>query len=146
MRVEGGETGCQRLFDELGLRAYSDLDHARVHRLTVDTYALQHPERYCRSAKSFAAHLTGLSCFIEREGSPAVYAAVNRWLSGSSPVARPAVPAGRGALTIGDLSDSSGEPHPAQVERWARSTWDAYRELHSLARSWIDQALASPTP
>ncbi len=40
---------------------------ARYHRIVVDVYALQHPERYGRSAKSFAAHLTGLCAWIENE-------------------------------------------------------------------------------
>ena len=40
---------------------------ARYHRIVVEVYALQHPERYGRSAKSFAAHLTGLGAWIENE-------------------------------------------------------------------------------
>jgi hypothetical protein len=30
------------------------------------------------------------------------------------------------------------------VERWARSTWDAYSALQPLARRWIAEALDAP--
>ncbi len=60
LAIEGGTQACQALFDGMTLRAMSDMRYARVHRLAVDAYAMQHPDRYGRSAKSFAAHLTGL--------------------------------------------------------------------------------------
>ncbi len=142
LAIEGGTEGCQALFEEMTLQALSDVRYARVHRLAVDVYAMQHPDRYGRSAKSFAAHLTGLCCGVEFEGSETTNAAVQRWLSGGSPVDRPAVPAQRGAMTIADVL-AAGDPaeHARAVERWARMTWDAYAALHRLARAWIATAL-----
>ena len=65
--------GCQRLFESIGLREYDDMRFARYHRIVVDVYAMQHPDRYGRSAKSFAAHLTGLCAWLEDEtGAQAV--------------------------------------------------------------------------
>src|SRR5258708_6044254 len=81
--VADGIAGCQRLFESLGLREFEDMRFARYHRIVVDVYAMQHPDRYGRSAKSFAAHLTGLCAWLEDEaGAPAVNSAVQRWLSG----------------------------------------------------------------
>lgn len=81
--VAGGTEGCQRLFETIGLREYEDMRLARYHRIVVDVYALQHPGRYGRSAKSFAAHLTGLCAWLENEtNSRSVNALVQRWLSG----------------------------------------------------------------
>ncbi len=57
--VPDGTAGCVALFEEVQVRDYSDFRYARVYRKMVDTYCLQHPDRYCASAKSFAAHLTG---------------------------------------------------------------------------------------
>ena len=142
LAIEGGTEGCQALFDEMTLRALSDVRYARLHRLSVDVYAMQHPDRYGRSAKSFAAHLTGLCCGVEFGGSETVNAAVQRWLSGSVPITRPTEPAQRGAMTIADVLAAEGPAeHAGAVERWARTTWDAYAALHALARAWIATAL-----
>ena len=59
---------CQEMFDHLLARSFSDLTYGRLHRLFVDLYSLQHPDKYCDSAKSFAAHLTGLCCVMEHSG------------------------------------------------------------------------------
>jgi hypothetical protein len=93
LAVAGGTEGCQRLFESIGLREYEDMRFARYHRIVVDVYAMQHPDQYGRSAKSFAAHITGLCAWIEHEAeAQSVNAAVQRWLSGPSPIARPELP------------------------------------------------------
>ena len=145
MAVAGGSQGCQRLFESIGLREYDDMRFGRYHRIVVDLYAMQHPDRYGRSAKSFAAHLTGLCAWLEDEAdSQSVNAAVQRWLSGPSPIDKPPVPRRYGALTIRELVD---EADPARygdaLRRWARSTWQAYAPLHAIARAWIDTAVAT---
>jgi hypothetical protein len=53
------------------------------------------------------------------------------------------LPTFRGKVTIGDVHgiddpDASGKA----VDAWARSTWDAYRDLHQVARQWLAQAAA----
>jgi hypothetical protein len=143
--LRGGTVGCQAIMDELLARDFSDIAYFRVHRMMVDTYSLQHPDRYCASAKSLAAHLTGLCWLIEHRGSRAVGSeSLRRWLNGKPPIEKPELPAFRGRLTVADVRDSSDpEAYAQEVERWARSTWDAYSSLHSLARQWIHQALAS---
>ncbi|MDP9251421.1 MAG: DUF5946 family protein [Chloroflexota bacterium] len=78
--VDGGTEGCQRLFESIGLHEYEDMRFARHHRIVVDVYAMQHPDRYGRSAKSFAAHLTGLCAWLEDEDDPIRYGgALRRW-------------------------------------------------------------------
>ena len=144
LAVAGGSAGCQRLFDSIGLREYEDMRFARYHRIVVDVYAMQHPDCYGRSAKSFAAHLTGLCAWLDDEvGAQSVNAAVQRWLSGPSPVARPEPPASFGATTIGDVA-ATDDPvaYCDAVRRWARSTWAAYSALHGTARDWIAAASA----
>ena len=144
LSTAGGTEGCQRLFESIGLREYEDMRFARYHRVVVDVYAMQHPDRYGRSAKSFAAHLTGLCAWLEDESrAPSVNASVQRWLSGPSPIDRPPLPRSYGAVTIRELVD---EADPARygdrLRRWARSTWDAYAPLHGIAQIWIALALA----
>jgi hypothetical protein len=137
--VPGGVEGCQKLFDYESVREYGDLKFAGRRRLVVDTYALQHPERYCASATSLAAHLTGVCIAIEHRAREQVLNdAMQRWLSRRPQLVKPALPVTRGALTIADvLAESDVIDHRAVVERWARATWAAYTELHPIARAWV---------
>jgi hypothetical protein len=149
MPVEGGETGCQKMFEDLVARDFGNVLYFRSHRMLVDTYALQHPERYCVSAKSLAAHLTGLCWLLERDGSRAVGGeALRRWLNGPAMMEKPAsLPVHRGDLTIASvIGTHDPETHGRAVEAWARSTWQAYAALHPLARRWIDAAVAQDSP
>src|SRR5262249_25137800 len=143
LRVSGGTAGCQALMDELLARDFSNVIYFRVHRQMVDTYALQHPERYCASAKSLAAHLTGLCWLLERGGSRAVGSEpLRRWLDGKVALDKPELPAERGSLTIADVRGIDDPvAYAAAVDRWARATWEAYAPLHGLAHDWIETAL-----
>ena len=100
---------------------------------------LQHPERYCVSAKSLAARPVGLRLALERGGHPSDLTAVQRWLNGPPAIEKPALPSSRGGLTIGDVHGATdADAHAAAVERWARSTWKAYAAVRPLARRWIE--------
>jgi hypothetical protein len=139
--VEGGTAGCQLLFDELrgGQLVASTY---QLQRLTVDTYCMQHPDRYCVSAKSLAAHLTGLCWALEYSGHPSGLKALQRWLDGRAPIEKPELPSVRGALTVADvIGTPDAERRAAAIGRWAHSTWDAYSALHSVARRWVEEAL-----
>src|SRR5678809_222167 len=91
--VPGGRAGCQRLFDEVLAREFGDYRYGREHRLTVDCYALQHPAEYMRSAKSYAAHPTGVYAALEGDGTADVNRAVQKWLNGPQAFERPDHPA-----------------------------------------------------
>jgi hypothetical protein len=146
LAVAGGTEACQRLFESIGVREFEDMRFARYHRIVVDVYAMQHPDRYGRSAKSFATHLTGLCAWLENEGgAQAVNASVQRWLSGPPPIVRPMLPPSYGALTIRELVDEVDPvPYGEALRRWARATWDAYAPLHPIAQTWIAAAVTQP--
>lgn len=145
--VSDGTAGCQRLFDALIARDFGDALYFRVHRLAVDSYSLQHPDRYCASAKSMAAHLVGLYWILEQGGDPAIGSEpLRRWLDGPKSLARPEPPSFRGELKVKDvLAVDTPAQYAAAVRRWAESTWAAYSELHALARNWAQEALAFRT-
>jgi hypothetical protein len=138
----GGAAGCQAIFDEILGRDFGDVAYFRVHRMLVDTYCLQHPERYCASAKSFVAHLGGLCSILEHGASRAVGADwLRQWLDGTPSIERPAPPGTRGALTIAEVRGAADPvAHGEAVERWARATWEAYLPLHATARAWVAAA------
>jgi hypothetical protein len=114
-------------------------------RLLIDTFAMQHPRRSCKSAKSYAAHFAGLCCGVEYGGSEKVYIAIGRWLSGPAErigLTRPQEPDYRGKLTLRHMYDvdvqADFEP---RLREWAADVWDAYTSQHEIARRWIETAL-----
>lgn len=141
--VEGGKEGCRARFEELVGRDFGNPLFFAVHRQFVDTYCLQHPDEFCVSAKSLAAHLVGLCLILEHGISAATGSArLRRGLNGSSVIEKPPLPAARGSITLGDL-ETIEDPAAWReaVQGWAESTWEAYRHLHQLARSWATSGL-----
>jgi len=138
-----GRAGCQQLFDEILAREFSDYRYGRTHRLTVDVYALQHPTEYMRSAKSYAAHLTGMYAVLEDDVSFFTNRAVQEWLNGPKTLTRPDHPSPleRGALTVVHVHEANDpQEHVRRVREWAESTWGAWRAYHNLAKQWIAEA------
>lgn len=137
-RPSGGRTGCQSAFDQLSAQAWSSPIRGAVHNLVVDAYALQHPEEYGRSAKSYAAHLLGLCCGVEHPGDQKLYWSIARWLDGPKTVGKPALLTSRGLLTVADVSRSADDfAYPDSVRAWARAVWDAYANQHAQAHQWL---------
>jgi hypothetical protein len=107
--------------------------------LAFDAYCMQHPATYCRSAKSYAAHLMRLACGVEHDGARTVYDAIRRWLDGHVQLEKPPVPEHRGEITIADIAAADNDV----IRAWAENVWAAYAEQHALARGWIAAALGA---
>ncbi|HEY3345141.1 MAG TPA: DUF5946 family protein [Anaerolineaceae bacterium] len=144
-RGVGGSAGCQEIMHSVSNRVYSDpalpSDYAS-YRAAVDCYALQHPEIYCVSAKSYAAHLAGLCCRMEFGGKQEIQSAIQEWLDGPVDMEKPPLLAQRGEVTVLALTgaaDPVGFTHI--VDRWAESVWEAYAGLQGAAHSYIELAL-----
>lgn len=140
---ECGALDCEALRDALLTRDYEQpVAFWRYHRMAVDAYCLQH-DAYVASAKSLAAHLCGLCVAFEGEGNSGEgLRALQAWLSTNPRIQKPALPAHRrGELTVESVSGIE-EPRAfgAGVERWARAVWEAYVELHPVAREWLAAA------
>jgi len=134
---------CQDVFDEILAREFGDFRYAREHRLTVDTYALQHPERYMRSARSYAAHLTGAYAALGPSDAGRTNRVVQQWLSRPTALQRPdhPPPLQRGAVTLLHVLEADNpEEHLRRVREWAASAWEAWRSFHPVAKRWIDEA------
>ena len=140
--VRGGTEGCQSRYEELLARDYEDQAFFAVHGMFVDIYSLQHPERYCRSAKSLAVHLVRLGQVMEEEVSAASPGtALRDWVDGSRQLEKPPLPEARGDITLGDVEAIDEAAAWSEALRgWAASTWQAYADLHPLARRWAEEA------
>jgi hypothetical protein len=140
----GGRDGCQAEFDRLNALAWTSPARAGVHNLVVDAYAMQHPEEYGKSPKSYIAHLTALAFAAEHAGDPRDYWKIARALEGRVTLDKPPLITSRGAMTIADVgAAASDQEHQERVHLWGRAVWDAYRDQHTLARQWLEMALRS---
>lgn len=133
-----GFADCRAMWDHLLAESFSNFAYARFHRPIVDAYSLQHPDEYCRSAKSYVAHLTGMCVAVEHGGSPRLNAAVQRWLSTNPRIEKPPVPDSRGVVTAGSVLALQ---QPAQIAEalgiWFAAVWNAYEPLHPVTHEWI---------
>jgi len=129
---------CKAMWDHLLAESFSNFPYARFHRAIVDAYSLQHPEEYCKSPKSYAAHLTGMCVAVEHGGDRTINAAVQRWLSGNPKIDKPPVPGERGRLTLASVIDV-GSPAEITValEAWFAEVWHAYGQQHEVTHRWI---------
>lgn len=138
----GSSEGCWALYGEVLAREFSDPRYFAAHRLTVDTYAAQHPGRpERRASQSVNVHLIALHLVLERGAAPAY---VRRVLSDL--VQRhqhrfdwlPPPPLA-GALTVVDvLRAATPEQHCALVSRWARSVYDAWAPQRAAFLRYLD--------
>ena len=135
---------CWAAFGEVLAREYSDAALLHVHRLSVDTYAAQHPGQPSRqSIQSVGLHLVRLCLTLERGVAPeranAAMLAAGRskhmltWLE---------PPASLGAVTVRDVAAArDGKEHAALVRRWVASAWIAWAPHHATIREWATRAV-----
>lgn len=133
---------CNRLCMEILAREYSDPAYFAVHRLTVATYASQHPDSV--KPHSAAVHLVVLCLAIER-GLPqhVIRQHLRRASAGlrARPPERLAPPEQRGSMTVADIAGSrNASEHCARVHRWASEVWSAWQPEHERVRSWLATA------
>lgn len=143
----GSLSGCDALFCELIGREFADPRLFRAHRLTVDAYCLQHPERYMISTKSAAAHLAGICWSLEIGESLHLPAALKRFVDGPRSFTRVTAPPRllRGKVNIGHLvAVAQPDEYFAGAREWARSAWSAWSHGWPQARAWVAEA-GTPT-
>jgi Family of unknown function (DUF5946) len=131
--------GCWHVYGQVLARDYADPFLRAVHRLTTDTYAVQHPGRPSpQSIQSVCVHLMSLCIVVERGLAPAyatrVMDAATRtkhrfhWL---------APPPSLGAVTVADVAEAAAAQYADRVREWAESAWAAWAEHHATIRRWL---------
>lgn len=132
--------GCWATYGEVLAREYGDPAYFQVHRLTVDSYAVQHPGHPSpQSIQSVAVHLISLYLVLERNvdvqrATLAMQTAVKRkgrfvWLTS---------PPSLGSITVADAHKAKNvEEHIELVRTWAASVWSAWAPHHATIHSWL---------
>lgn len=136
----GASPGCWARYGEVLTKEYSDYRFAPVHRLTVDTYAVQHPGKPERRAiQSVAVHLIGLHVTLERGfDNERTVRIIKNAADRSSAFFWLEPPASVGTMTILDVlrAGDDGAEHRRLVTEWARCTWAAWAQHHAQVHQW----------
>jgi hypothetical protein len=134
--------GCWAAYCEVLAREYSNPVYGRLHRLTVDAYAVQHPgQPNPQAIQSVAIHLVSLCLVLER-GRPAEEArqALSIAAGRKGRYFRLSRPVVMGPITVADVrAAQSPEAHLACVRRWAESAWQAWTPHQGTVRMWAGE-------
>lgn len=141
----GASPSCWALYGQILAREYSDPGYRKVHRRTVDAYAVQHPGRpERRTIQSIHVHLAGLYLALEKRCSDAFVRKVMAALSTQADLPWLEPPDDKGAITVLDvLPATTAEAHRAAVAIWARSVWDAWTVHHVVVARRTDAVARS---
>lgn len=136
----GENEKCNTLFEKVLAREYSNPEYGDVHLLTVDCYALQHPEIH--GPRSNAFHLLRLSFILHRGSSPAIGFQDKRLGTLVKRKYRdfPNLRASdsRGSITVADVIEATNpQDHGRRVRQWAQAVWDAYGAYYQ----WVDEII-----
>jgi hypothetical protein len=132
--------GCWAAYGEVLTREYSDMTFVSAHRLTVDTYAVQHPGRPSpQSIHSVGLHLVSLCLVLER-AVPTQQA--TEWLQKFARYKEHLFwldpPATRGTITVFDVSIAKdAREHIECVWDWAAAAWSAWSQHHKTIYDWL---------
>ena len=135
----GAAAGCWAIYGQVLAKEYGEYRYPPVHRLSVDTYAVQHPGTPSRrSIQSVAVHLVRLYLVLERDLNYKMAAdAMRRIVKHRDRFAWLEPPYPLGDITILDVhgaKDLTG--HVKWVERWAKSVYEAWSPHHATIRQW----------
>jgi hypothetical protein len=128
------------VYGEVLAREYSNPGlFQAVHRLTVDTYAAQHPgTESARSIQSVAVHL--MSLCTQLEGGSDAEGALGMLREGVRTRGQftwLVPPPSLGTLSVADVWSAAEAPeHETRVREWSSSVWAAWAPHHGVIRGW----------
>jgi len=133
---------CYAAFNKLLAAEYSDPNLLDVHRLTVDTYAVQHPgspdDRRC--IQSVGLHLARLCVQLERTLLPKETNDAMLGLSKHKASLVHLEPPLGFQVTAADVAPFAGGPeHADKVRDWGARTWDDWSVHHDYVRAWLQE-------
>jgi hypothetical protein len=132
--------GCWHVYGKVLSREYSDPAFGALHRLTVDSYAVQHPGRPGPQAiQSVCVHLISLYLVLER-GLAVGYATrvIGEAARTKERLFWLTPPKSLGDITVSDVADVADPVgHEKRVRAWAEAAWSAWAEHHATVRAWV---------
>jgi CTP:molybdopterin cytidylyltransferase MocA len=139
----GASAACWMAFGELAAREFGEMGYGRLHRNTVDAYAVQHPGiDGRRQRQSVALHLIGLCHWLEHGLSATRLIPITQRLAGDKrdwPWLE--VPAWYDMTVVDVLAAADAAAHERLVRLWAESVWEAWSAHRELVRRWAAEAV-----
>lgn len=132
-----GSAACWEVYGEILAGDYGERGYPPIHRLVVDTYAVQHPGQPDRRAiQSVRVHLMSLYLVLEQGFTPErarrelarilKRATTFRWLDPPKP---------NGTMTVVDVARA--DDYAVAARQWAGSVWDAWGAHHETVEGWV---------
>lgn len=131
---------CWRRFGKVLAAEYSSDDLTPTHRLSVDTYAVQHPGDGSRQAiQSVGLHLARLMVQLDAPMPPRETNDVMLRLGPRKATLQQLERPERFSMTIADVAPHAGsDTHAETVQAWAQSAWNDWRQHHDYIRNWVE--------
>jgi hypothetical protein len=136
---------CFSLFGKVLASEYSDPALLQTHRMTVDTYAVQHPGtgKSRREIQSVGLHLARLMIQLHNPLPPMETNDVMLQLGRYKATLRYIEPPARSSITIADVVPwVGGNRHAEKIQQWAKATWQDWSDHHDYIRSWVAECRA----
>ena len=134
-RYIGASQGCWNLYGEVLAKEYGEYNYPQLtHRLTVDTYAIQHPGEPIRQAiQSVNVHLISLYLILVKGyGGEAATKKMGEILSKQPRFKWLEPPSPNGHITVADvLTTTNQEDHEKKVREWAENVWNSWYSKHA---------------
>jgi hypothetical protein len=135
--------GCWAKYGELLAREYENPEYMAVHRLTVDTYAVQHPGvPSSQSIQSVAVHLISLHAVLEKSMSHREATALLKVCADKGRFEWLEPPSTHKVNVLHPLKSETAAEHASAVLEWAHSVWQAWAPHHKQIRTWAAQLRA----
>ena len=139
----GSDAGCWDIFCTVLAKEYTEYNELwQTHRLTVDTYAAQHPGNPGRKEiQSVFIHLTRLYLQLEKglTGKHANDVMLNISKFKEQFVWLDPLPDFSGTMNIADIAEAKNiAEHKKAVERWAIDVWNAWECHHDNIRYFVE--------
>jgi len=141
----GATAGCWEIYGEILAKEFGEYGYPEpTNRLTVDTYAVQHPGKPGRRAiQSVSGHLVSLHLVLEEGWSgPVATRAIAQILKQADQFIWLEPPSPSGHITVLDVVKANSLPeHEQLVLAWARDVWQAWAAHHVYVRDLVRQYL-----
>ena len=136
---------CYEAFNRVLAFEYSDPTLQGTHRLTVDTYAVQHPGRAGtrQQIQSVGLHLARLGVQLDNSLSPRETNDVMLGLGKHKATLKRLEPPAAFTVKVADIAEFAGSAsHSDNVRDWARATWADWSDHHDYIRAWTARWLS----
>ncbi len=119
---------------------FSSEDLMPTHRLSVDTYAVQHPGDGSRQAiQSVGLHLARLMVQLDTPMPPRETNDVMLRLGPRKATLQRLERPEMFSMTIADVAPFAGsDAHAETVRAWAQSAWDDWHQHHDYIKNWLE--------